>query len=720
MKIEYLRHEYTWSSQCITGTRVGWGITGSSTPLDKERLVELEKLASGAVSDPQGRIPIESLVYSPSCGFTKMVTVVNHEGEDRRKSKKVHIYQVAEMVNMVPESYLTPGDVWDDEKIGDYYEPIKEETIEENVDDILVEMGCYDRLPDFLQILLESLLGEYTNMNIVADWPEEDFAKNSQRLMYAVHNLIPEPLRKKASYQSFSRGEVSNVTFYFSREPIGEDYIKLGDELHLSHDEEDELRTFFYHRLAESYVKKDTLYPDIMDKVASYYTDHGDESNTLKKLQWILCALCIKEGEYPLTDEYIMREVPQLFYWCDEDLELKNAVDIVLEYFHTRPFDSEGHKEYQNSLIQGYTKRSESLIGREMTWSMKNLYRKRVDVFKSQLKRIQQRNSNIYTLVLTQDIEDEKSFAAQLFASNNDTFEQMRTYLLTMNMDCASDAFKDICLVRGIDLLNTDLFNQDNFKAFDELVKRLGRQEQGAQILKNFIGQLENMRTNLDDERLEVGCYVEGLLNEYEKTDKYNLLGKERAARQIKKTPTLSADAVSTSSITHSQRVTDEIAFSEDEVKAAKEKQEEVEKMEKEVKKSVEKQQPQIEKHREKEESFLAFLLHTLPMGFITGCTGFVIRYSMRIGHDKIALGMVGIWVIVMMNYLAYLQIKQRTIRTWQTIGLCVTEGLIIAVVGLRMVSMHWHLIYFIILGVIALLLSLNNLLQEREHRLHR
>ena len=58
MKTEYLIHEYMWSNHCISGNKLGWGITASSMPEDRAYLRELEKLAQAAVIDKTGKTKI--------------------------------------------------------------------------------------------------------------------------------------------------------------------------------------------------------------------------------------------------------------------------------------------------------------------------------------------------------------------------------------------------------------------------------------------------------------------------------------------------------------------------------------------------------------------------------------------------------------------------------------------------------------------------------------
>lgn len=718
MKVEYLRHEYTWSSKCITGPKVGWGVTGSSTPLDKDKLIDLEKMAAGTVSDPADRVPIESLVYSPECGYIKMITLPYHDGEDGRKSKMVHIYQVSEQVNMIPEAYLLPvGDEqWNDKKIGEYFAPVVADTLDKNVDEILDETGCLDQLPEFLQVVFKALFGDSENVNFVANWSEHEFAEKSCELMYAIHRLIPDLLCKKASYQSFTRGDVGNATFYFSKEAVGTNCVRLDGSPILEAESKTELEDFFYHRLAASYVKKDSLYAQMADKMSAYYSEHSTQSNTLHKLQWILLSLCMKAGEETVSKSYIMNEIPQLFYWCEEDEELKEIVDLVLDDLHRQKFDPRDYAAYLTTLVEGYTKRAEKYIGEECIWCMKQLFHQRTDLFKKQIKMLQKKNTNLYTIVLSADIDQDDSFASQIFDGNTPDFLKFRTYLLSMNLEVATEDFKDRCLVRSIDLLNEDLFRLKSYQCFDEIVKKLERQKQAAVILKSFILQLQELRTDLDDERLETGSYVESLLNEYEGADKYTLLTSELTSRQIKPSTGINNIEVEHVSTNRDPDVTDEIFFSQEDIQAARKKKKKKKVEEPRAKEA--KWNPVLEENDQEEASILEFLAYTFPMSFLSGCMFYILHFAMKIGHAKISIGMLGMWILAMINYMTYLQIKQKSIRTWQTVGLCVTQGLIITVLGIILTTYKVHFIFFILLGVLAFILLAKNFLKEREERL--
>ena len=193
MKTEYLIHEYMWSNHCISGNKLGWGITASSMPEDRAYLRELEKLAQAAVIDKTGKTEVDELVYSSVCGFVKMSSVPCESGEDKRQNKRVRIYQ-PKAPESNPAAYLAPGGEWAEEESVGYLQPLFLEEPEFHRKDILQEMNLMSRLPEFMQVVFWCLSGHSEGINIVApDWKEEEFAEKAKSLMYVIHSLLPQP-----------------------------------------------------------------------------------------------------------------------------------------------------------------------------------------------------------------------------------------------------------------------------------------------------------------------------------------------------------------------------------------------------------------------------------------------------------------------------------------------------------------------------------------------
>ena len=57
-------------------------------------------------------------------------------------------------------------------------------------------------------------------------------------------------------------------------------------------------------------------------------------------------------------------------------------------------------------------------------------------------------------------------------------------------------------------------------------------------------------------------------------------------------------------------------------------------------------------------------------------------HYSLMIGHWKIALGMAGMWVLLMLNYEGVILQRKERYPLWKVIGLCLVEGWIIEAAG--------------------------------------
>ena len=116
--------------------------------------------------------------------------------------------------------------------------------------------------------------------------------------------------------------------------------------------------------------------------------------------------------------------------------------------------------------------------------------------------------------------------------------------------------------------------------------------------------------------------------------------------------------------------------------------------------------------------SFADFLLTGLPIGFLTGCILFLSHYSLMIGHWKIAVGMGGMWILLIMNHIYLLISRRQKNPLWQSIGFCLLEGFLIETAASMIINQKLRLYFFIILGVIVVLVQLVNIIRGlREER---
>ena len=121
----------------------------------------------------------------------------------------------------------------------------------------------------------------------------------------------------------------------------------------------------------------------------------------------------------------------------------------------------------------------------------------------------------------------------------------------------------------------------------------------------------------------------------------------------------------------------------------------------------------------EKEGPAIPFLPLGFSQGFLTGCILYMTHYSLMIGHWKIAVGMAGMWIILMLNYEGMILQRKGHYPLWKVIGLCLVEGWIIEAAGWFFRSQKVRLYYFIVLGIITVIIQVVNLLRiSRERKL--
>ena len=114
------------------------------------------------------------------------------------------------------------------------------------------------------------------------------------------------------------------------------------------------------------------------------------------------------------------------------------------------------------------------------------------------------------------------------------------------------------------------------------------------------------------------------------------------------------------------------------------------------------------------------FFLTSIPQGFLTGCCLFLMRYSFKIGHWKIALGLTGMWVLIMLNYQFLLLHRKANHPVWKVLGICLIEGLVIEIIAWFFPTQQIRIIYFGILGIATIIMQVINILSLGRDRISR
>lgn len=705
MKTEYLIHEYMWSNHCISGNKLGWGITASSMPEDRAYLRELEKLAQAAVIDKTGKTEVDELVYSSVCGFVKMSSVPCESGEDKRQNKRVRIYQ-PKAPESNPVAYLAPGGEWAEEESVGYLQPLFLEEPEFNRKDILQEMNLMSRLPEFMQVVFWCLSGHSEGINIVApDWKEEEFAEKAKRLMYVIHSLLPQPARERAGYVSFTREAIPSVSFYFSQKVCGTKYFNLSEKSERNDWENTQtaLDQYFYNGFAQASQKEDEIYRDFQKTAGKYLKNVRDNGNLLKKVEWIFYDIARKHGQSALSIEILSENFPELLYWVCKDKALEYVAEDILKEIREYKFSAKERQKYIENLLTGMTGRSRERILKEIDRVLGEVFEEDKVEFASLLAIIREKNKDIYTSLLCETLANQKlsDYGKSLFRMNARDMESLYKYVKDFNEEKVPGEQKDEILRTGIGLLNEELFDKDRFELFDKIAIHLNRREQWIKILQDFVKQLQEHASLFNKKQLDTACYVEEMLGGY-RPETRMVLRQERGHR--------------THRIKKGGQSKDSSEEDSDMGRRYKKSAETEEEKERKTGTEIENVEA-AEASLEEEGPAVPFLLMGFPQGFLTGCIMYLSHYSLMIGHWKIALGMAGMWVLLMLNYQAVIIQRKASYPLWKVVGLCLVEGWIIEAAAWFFRSQKVRLYYFIILGVITVCIQVVNLLRLKKEK---
>lgn len=351
------------------------------------------------------------------------------------------------------------------------------------------------------------------------------------------------------------------------------------------------------------------------------------------------------------------------------------------------------------------TGRSRERILKEIDRVLGEVFEEDKVEFASLLAVIREKNKDIYTSLLCETLANQKlsDYGKSLFRMNARDMESLYKYVKDFNEEKVPGEQKDEILRTGIGLLNEELFDKDRFELFDKIAIHLNRREQWIKILQDFVKQLQEHAALFNKKQLDTACYVEEMLGGY-RPETRMVLRQERGHRthRIKKGGQSKDSGEEDSDMGRRYK------------KAAETEEEKVRKTGTEIE-NVEAEA--VEDSLEEEGPAVPFLLMGFPQGFLTGCIMYLSHYSLMIGHWKIALGMAGMWVLLMLNYQAVIIQRKASYPLWKVVGLCLVEGWIIEAAAWFFRSQKVRLYYFIILGVITVCIQVVNLLRLKKEK---
>ena len=629
MNIQFLQHEYTWSDHCITGNKLGWGITSSSIPKAEDMLRELEKLAALSEADRTGGEPVEELVYSRDTGFVLMRTIPVDQGEDGRQNKLVYMIQPSDIATVDPAVYFAgigrgaagqPDMIMEDRQTADSDHDARLPllllpVLKEDPDKVLSFYQLSEKLPLLLKAVFWNLLEYPGSLNFVApDWNRTDFSYHAGRLMYAVHQMLPAALRIRAGYRSYAREEIPGTAFYFTEEARGKACFELGKDYQENRDpEEDELSALFFEGLASCWKKDRERYYSIMERINDYLENRSDSIMDLKKIQWIFFDIEAEKGGYSLSFDYILSNLPQLIYWGSGDDYFAGITGRCQALIHEHTPTAVQTEAYRQALLDGVSKRSLKPICQEFIWLLSKKSKEEDGDAEQLLGRIRESNPAVYK-ALTVSLAEEEGWEPVLKRMEEQTAADRTEEHLPCGLSPENG---------GIDDRSPDMERKG------EDMEEAGLSAQNK-VLKQDAPEASDQTAEGQEARYRV-------LNED---------GEE-------KTKSSGGD----------------------------------------------------------------FLMTVLPTGFLTGCVMFLSHYSLMIGHWKIAVGMAGMWIILMLNFACLFKRSQQKRPLWMGIGLCLLVGELIELAAYYFVIQRYRLLFFIVLGAIAVIISVISIIRSYTDR---
>lgn len=658
-------HEYTWSDQGIGGSPVGWGIKASSRTGDRDLLNRLEKLAASACVDSRGRVPVEELMYEGSLGFVKMVSEPARPGKDHRKNVRVRLYHCLDK-ECGPEVYLAPHSQWP-HSLGKGLAPLEVKPLGFGREELLGRYQLQGRsLADFLDLVFSCIGQNKAGCFAVRGWEEDQYGIRGAELMLAVHLLLPRKARQYAGYLSFSRTGRDNVPFYFR--PAGKTDEGLERAFFLPGSREGgEGRTapagagrsftsgegdwdspwrYMCFHLAELLDHhEDEAYDRFISLVDEKMTDDRMESSAdfMAALPWIFYEYFCKEGGDRLPDEILIHAVPQLCYWKAGGLIDASLLQFVMGQVRGLRLSLVELRGYFKDLTGGMTSRTREDMLPEMTRVMDMIKALDPGAGQQELKELQKGHKEIYR-ALTDPAGEEQSSAS---VEDHPWIDRLGSLALERpgRPDLAASERKDQSQTGPAG------------RPLDE--DRRGREDLGSGKEKSFE---KTGVSEMDERKEEAGA------------------GRTMAETGKEEQMTGRTDPEERPAMEKAGKGASLVA----------------------VTRSLSKEETDQEA-----EHYLTFLLGSLPQGFLTACMMFLSLYSIKIGHWKIALGMAGVWTILMANYQRELLEKNQTFPVWMVLGLNLVEGFVVSQAAWLLPSQKIRLFFFLFMGIMTLLSQL-------------
>lgn len=409
---QWEQHYYTWSTNSLSGNKVGLGIVAATDKNDRKYLRIMENQgARSEVCREEDNLTIERLSYSEELpGYIRSGATPCASGADKRNNKFVHLYSLKETGQMFPEDYLLPlrfKKQWNGEQELSVLqtEEVKTEKGRRDMKKILSAYGLEGRLEELFVCVYRCLLAGEKPLSLVHSGKRpEEFAEFSRQMMILIHYMIPKSLRKEADYVSYVKEDSQEAHFLFRQSGGGFCFDFQGQgrksrEFALMEEE-------FYQKLAKAFVEEDDGFDQLMNKLDRFLQGLSDKRNQLEKCIFICMA---SEAGKSKNKEAFFTGVERLMYWARKDKSLISALQDATGDLDFHSMEEEELLSYVNLLLTGAGGETKEMAYRELNRMLRYYYRSQDVRFDQILDRICKKNHSVYEQILKEN-EAENGF----------------------------------------------------------------------------------------------------------------------------------------------------------------------------------------------------------------------------------------------------------------------------------------------------------------------
>lgn len=397
---------YTWSTNCLSGNKVGLGIVASSRSDDHVYMRIAEQQGAGSnVCRGEEQLTIEKLSYNEELGgWIRSGATPCPSGADKRNNKFVHLYSLKDEKGTAPEDYLLPLSYlkeWDGNQVlssvtvrKDYTQKGRQLGIS-----ILQSLQLEQRLPELFCCVYRCLLAGERPLSIVSKTTKkEDFSEFSRKMMILIHDMLPSTLRKEADYVSYIQEDSQEAHFLFRKE--GGNFTFDLDGKSGQKKEYALLEKEFYEKLSRQFLKPDASFERQMEELDRFLNELQDKRNQLEKCIFAFMASEVSKAK---DKDAFFTGMERLMYWARKDDSLVPALKEATKELDFHEMEEKELSAYTGLLLTGAGGKTKDMAYEELNRMVRYFYKTDDSLFSFIMDQIRKKNHTVYEQLLKEN-----------------------------------------------------------------------------------------------------------------------------------------------------------------------------------------------------------------------------------------------------------------------------------------------------------------------------